>query len=78
MGTLEKIIDRVAQQLDCNPEELTVDTHLADDLNADSLDMVELVMALEEEFGIEVPDEEAEKLATIRDIQQYLETKGAG
>jgi acyl carrier protein len=56
-------------------EEVTDNAKFVDDLGADSLDTVELVMALEEEFGIEIPDEEAEKLATVGDALRYIEEK---
>ena len=52
---------------------MTNESHFIDDLGADSLDTVELVMALEEEFGIEIPDEDAEKIQTVGDVQKYIE-----
>jgi acyl carrier protein len=53
--------------------EITPDSHFIDDLGADSLDTVELVMALEEEFGIEIPDEDAEKIQTVGDVAKYID-----
>ena len=71
------IADRVKQiiveQLGVDAAEVTPNAHFVNDLGADSLDTVELVMALEEEFGIEVPDEQAEKLLTVGDVTRYIE-----
>lgn len=63
----------VAEQLGVKDEEVTTDASFVDDLGADSLDTVELVMALEEEFETEIPDEEAEKIVTIKDAIHYIE-----
>ena len=73
MAVSEKITEIIVEQLGVKPEEVTPEASFVDDLGADSLDTVELVMALEEEFGIEVPDEEAEKLATVGDAIKYIE-----
>ena len=73
MGKVKKII---AEQLGVDEGEINNESHFIDDLGADSLDTVELVMALEEEFGIEIPDEDAEKLKTVNDVQSYLVSKG--
>lgn len=62
----------IAEQLGVNEEEVTTEASFVDDLGADSLDTVELVMALEEEFGIEIPDEDAEKIATVNDALTYI------
>ncbi len=75
MTTPEKVKNIIAEQLGVKPEEVTPEAKFIDDLGADSLDTVELVMALEEEFGIEIPDEEAEKLVTVGDALRYIETK---
>ncbi len=69
----EKIRDIIVEQLGVDAEEITVESSIIDDLGADSLDIVELVMAFEEEFGVEIPDEAAEKIATVGDIISYLE-----
>ena len=78
----EAIHDRVraiiAEQLGVKVEEVTDQASLIEDLGADSLDTVELVMALEEEFGIEIPDEDAEKMTTVGDAIKYIDTKAAG
>jgi acyl carrier protein len=68
-----KIREIVAEQLGVDVEEITPEASFVDDLGADSLDTVELVMALEEEFGIEIPDEDAEKIATVADAIKYIE-----
>ena len=69
----EQVKSIVAEQLGVKEDEVTNDASFVDDLGADSLDTVELVMALEEEFGAEIPDEEAEKLATVNDAISYIE-----
>jgi len=71
----DKIKQIIADQLGVKKEEVTDGAKFVDDLGADSLDTVELVMALEEEFGIEIPDEEAEKLVTVGDALRYIEEK---
>ena len=71
----DKIRQIIAEQLGVKKEEVTDSAKFVDDLGADSLDTVELVMALEEEFGIEIPDEDAEKLATVGDALRYIEEK---
>ena len=73
----EKIKSIIAEQLGVKPEEVTPQASFIEDLGADSLDTVELVMALEEEFGIEIPDEDAEKMSTVVDAIKYIEEKSA-
>jgi len=75
MSVPEKVKSIIAEQLGVKPEEVTPEAKFIDDLGADSLDTVELVMALEEEFGIEIPDEEAEKLVTVGDAVKYIGEK---
>lgn len=70
-----KVKSIVAEQLGVKIEEVKDDAKFIDDLGADSLDTVELVMALEEEFGAEIPDEDAEKLSTVSDAVKYIEGK---
>lgn len=67
-----KVKEIIVQQLGVDAEKVTLEASFVDDLGADSLDTVELVMALEEEFGIEIPDEAAEKIATVKDAVEYL------
>lgn len=68
-----KVREIVVEQLAVKPEQVTPEAKFIEDLGADSLDVVELVMALEEEFGNEIPDEEAEKLTTVGDVIKYIE-----
>jgi acyl carrier protein len=75
MAVEEKIKGIIAEQLGVKPEEITPQSSFIDDLGADSLDTVELVMALEEEFGIEIPDEDAEKMTTVGDAIKYIDEK---
>ena len=70
----EKVKEIVVQQLGVAPEQVTEDAKFIEDLGADSLDQVELVMALEEEFGADIPDEAAEKLTTVGDAIKYIES----
>ncbi len=69
----QKVKDIVVEQLNVTPDQVKTESKFIDDLGADSLDTVELVMAFEEEFGIEVPDEEAEKLTAVNDVIEYIE-----
>lgn len=73
MADVEKIKEIVAEQLGVDESEITEASSFVDDLGADSLDTVELVMALEEEFGVEIPDEDAEKISTVKDAITYIE-----
>jgi acyl carrier protein len=73
----ERLYALVSNQLGVEREELVPQARILDDLGADSLDVVELVMALEESFDIVVPDEDVERLQTIADVQQYLEIRTA-
>lgn len=70
----EKVRDLIANQLDIDKERITMESSLLDDLKADSLDIVELIMDLEAEFDIEIPDEDLEKVRTVGDIVTKLET----
>jgi acyl carrier protein len=69
----ERVRKIIVEQMDVNPDQVTPDAKFIEDLGADSLDVVELVMALEEEFGHEIPDEEAEKLVSVGDVVKYIE-----
>ena len=70
---LEKMSEMIAEQLNCDAETITADTSFKDDLGADSLDLFEMVMAFEEEFGREIPTEDLEQLTTIGAVVAYLE-----
>ena len=80
--TMEEIFktmqDLIAEQFAIDADEISMDSSFVDDLGADSVDLVELVMAMEEEFDLEIPDEDAEKLRTVGDVASYLEKKGKG
>ena len=75
MAVPDKVKSIIAEQLGVKPEDVTPQASFIDDLGADSLDTVELVMALEEEFGIEIPDEDAEKMTTVGEAIKYIEEK---
>ena len=77
MAVHDKITEIIVEQLGVKAEEVTPEASFVDDLGADSLDTAELVMALEEEFGIEIPDEDAEKIQTVGDAIKYIEEKSA-
>lgn len=70
---LERLKEIVAEQLEIDAETITEQTRLNEDLNADSLDVVEMLMALEDEFGVDIPDEEIEKMKTIGDVVAFIE-----
>jgi acyl carrier protein len=74
MSVEQRVREIVAEQLERDVNEVTNSASFIDDLGADSLDIVELVMKMEEEFGIEIPDEEAEKIKTVNDVIQYITT----
>ncbi len=69
----DKVREALAKQFELDPESITLDTNLIDDLGADSLDVVELIMALEDEFGVSISDEDAAQLYTVGRIVDYLE-----
>ena len=73
MATFDKVRDIVVEQLGVEADEVTLESTFIDDLGADSLDIVELIMAFEEEFGIEIPDEAAEKIKTVKDVVTYID-----
>ena len=73
----EKMKPIIAEQLNVEESQIKLESNFKDDLGADSLDLFELVMALEEEFGVEVPSEDLEKLATVNDVVEYMKAKGA-
>ena len=77
MAVADQVKKIIVEQLGVDEDEVTPDASFVDDLGADSLDTVELVMALEEEFGIEIPDEDAEKMSSVGDAIKYIESKTA-
>ncbi len=70
----DKVKKMLAEQLDADEAELTPETNIAKDLDADSLDVVELLMTIEDEFNIEIPDEEIENIVTIGDLTEYIQS----
>jgi acyl carrier protein len=75
MSVENDVKDIIVEQLGVNAEEVVEDASFVDDLGADSLDTVELVMALEEKFGLEIPDEDAEKIVTVKNAIEYIQEK---
>lgn len=73
---LEKMIPIIAEQLNVDEAEVKPEANFKDDLGADSLDLFELVMALEEEFDVEIPSEDLQSIATVNDVMEYLKGKG--
>ncbi|HYU31902.1 MAG TPA: acyl carrier protein [Thermoanaerobaculia bacterium] len=73
MAIAERVKSIIVEQLGVDEEEVTQEASFTDDLGADSLDIVELVMAFEEEFGIEIPDEDAEKISNVKDAIEYIQ-----
>lgn len=71
----DKIKDIIVEQLDVEEDAVTVEASITDDLGADSLDVVDLVMSIEESFDVEIPDEEVENIKTVGDIVKYIENK---
>ena len=78
MGAIdEKVIDIIVDKLGVERAEVTPEAAFVDDLGADSLDLVELIMAMEEEFGMEIADEDAEKLRTVQDVISFISTRAS-
>ena len=73
---LEKMKEMIADQLSVDEDKITLESNFKDDLDADSLDLFELVMALEEEYGVEIPSEDLEKITTVGAVMDYLKNKG--
>lgn len=69
----ENVRDSLAEQLDIDPEKITMDSNIVEDFDADSLDVVEMIMSLEDEYDIKIPDEVAEELRTVGDVVKYVE-----
>ena len=74
MNTFDKVKAIVVEQLGVDAAEVTIDSTFIDDLGADSLDIVELIMAFEEEFNVEIPDDVAEKIKTVKDTVEYIDS----
>ena len=74
MSTFDKVKAIVVEQLGVDEAEVTIDSTFSDDLGADSLDIVELIMAFEEEFNVEIPDDVAEKIKTVKDTVEYIDS----
>ena len=73
MSTLDKVKEVIIDKLGVEEDKIALEASFVDDLGADSLDTVELIMQLEEEFGIEIPDEDAEKMTTVKSVVDYIE-----
>jgi acyl carrier protein len=73
MAIFDEVKEVIVEQLNVNEDEVKLESNFVEDLGADSLDVVELVMALEEKFEIEIPDSEAEKIQTVKDVVDYIE-----
>lgn len=73
MGTFERVVAVVADKLDVPAEDIAADSKFVEDLNADSLDQVELIMALEDEYDITIPDEDAQKIISVQDALEYID-----
>ena len=78
MTTFDKVKEIAVEQLSVDAAEVSIDSTFIDDLGADSLDIVELIMAFEEEFNIEIPDEIAEKIKTVKDAVEYIDKEKQG
>ena len=76
MDLEQKVIEIVSEKLSCPKDEITLKSHFIDDLKADSLDLVEMVMAFEDELGVTIPDEDQEKIQTVGDAVNYIRDKG--
>ncbi len=76
MDLEQKVIEIVSEKLSCPKDEITLQSHFIDDLKADSLDLVEMVMAFEDELGVTIPDEDQEKIQTVGDAVNYIRDKG--
>ena len=72
----EKVKSVIVEQLGVDEDQVTLEASFADDLGADSLDTVELIMAFEEEFDVEIPDEDAQNIKTVKDVIDYIQAKG--
>jgi acyl carrier protein len=74
MDYFERVVQIIAEELNIEPESLTLHTHITDDLNADSLDAMEVILKIEEEFDVEIPDDIVQRIQTIADVVEFLDT----
>ena len=77
MSTFDRVKKVVVEKLEVSEDEVTAEASFTEDLGADSLDMVELVMGIEAEFDVEIPDEDTEKIGTVKDAVEYIDAKGS-
>ena len=77
LGPTDRVIEIICDQLTLEPSQVTADASFLEDLGADSLDIVQLIIALEEEYGLEISDEEAEKIRTVQDIVAYIDKQAS-
>ena len=73
MDYYERVVQIIAEELGVDPEELSMDTHITDDLDADSLDAMEVILKIEEEFDVEIPDDLVQRIQTISDVVEFLD-----